>query len=245
MPKNTIGRLDQGPEIFGGQLMARCATPRTMEQSQIASQIVEICRALNAKNFLAAADGNVSVRLNEREIMITPAGQNKSKCSPESMAIISIHNEILRGTPSSERLMHLEVYRKCPEAKAVVHAHPPTAIAWTIARPDLSELPAECMSELILALGKIPVVPYARPGTKEMGTNLIPFLPSSRAMILARHGALSWGEDLDEAYNGMERIEHSAIILKSAQELGGLTALPAHEVAALRELRKQLGKRTL
>jgi len=216
-----------------------------VQRKQIAAEIVDTCRALNARNFLAAADGNVSVRLNEREIMITPAGQNKSRTSPGDMAIITIDNEILEGKPSSERLMHLEVYRQCPLAKAVVHAHPPTAIAWTIARPDLKELPAECMSELILALGRIPVVPYARPGTIEMGTNLHPFLPSCRALILARHGALSWGEDLQEAYNGMERIEHSALILKTAQELGGLTTLPEHEVRALRELRKTLGDRTL
>lgn len=216
-----------------------------MDRNLIAAEIVDTCRALNARNFLAAADGNVSVRLNDREIMITPAGQNKSRTSPADMAIITIDNEILSGTPSSERLMHLEVYRQCPKARAVVHAHPPTAIAWTIARPDLLELPAECMSELILALGRIPVVPYARPGTIEMGTNLHPFLPGCRALILARHGALSWGEDLQEAYNGMERIEHSALILKTAQDIGGLTFLPEPEVSALRDLRKTLGDRTL
>src|SRR5581483_2454180 len=124
------------------------------------------------------------------------------------------------------RLMHLEVYRSCPKAKAVVHAHPPTAIAWTIAHPEMKMLPSDCMSELILAVGDLPVVPYARPGTLNMGEVLRPYLPGSRVMILARHGALSWGEDLDEAYNGMERLEHTALILKSAWELGGLTALP-------------------
>lgn len=216
-----------------------------MSRTEIAANIVEICRALNARNFLAAADGNVSVRLNEREILITPAGLNKSRVSPADMALISIDNEILEGNPSSERLMHLEVFRHCPQARAVVHAHPPTAIAWTIARPELKELPADCMSELILAVGRVPVVPYARPGTLEMGTNLHPFLPSCRALILARHGALSWGESLEEAYNGMERIEHSALILKTAHELGGLSELPPAEVQALRDLRKKLGERIL
>jgi L-fuculose-phosphate aldolase len=216
-----------------------------LDRLKIANEIVEVCRALNARNFLAAADGNVSVRLSETEIMITPAGQNKSRTSPNDMAIITLAGEVISGNPSSEKLMHLEIFRQCTKARAVVHAHPPTAIAWTIARPDLKELPAECMSELILALGRIPVVPYARPGTKEMGTNLHPFLPSCRALILARHGALSWGEDLQEAYNGMERIEHSALILKTAHDLGGLTTLPEQEVLALRELRKSLGERTL
>jgi L-fuculose-phosphate aldolase len=209
------------------------------------ARIAAICRKLNAKNYLASADGNVSYRLSEHEILITPAGRNKAEIEPADMAVISPDNQIRSGKPSSERLMHLAVYRRCPLARAVVHAHPPTAIAWSIARPDLLELPSECMSELILAVGRIPIVPYARPGTEAMGTALEPFLPASRVMILGRHGALSWGEDLDEAYNGMERLEHSALILKSAFELGGLQPLPAGEVAALREMRAKLGERTL
>ena len=216
-----------------------------MSRNEIAEAIVDTCRALNARNFLAAADGNVSVRLSDEEILITPAGLNKSRVSPQDMAVITLANEIRSGTPSSERLMHLEVYRRCPQARAVVHAHPPVAIAWTIARPELRELPAECMSELILAVGRVPVVPYARPGTLEMGTNLHPFLPACRALVLARHGALSWGESLEEAYNGMERIEHSAVILKAAQDLGGLTSLPPAEVEELRKLRAKLGERIL
>lgn len=216
-----------------------------MEHQHTAEAILETCRELHRKNFLAAADGNVSVRLNDREILITPAGLSKARIRTEDLALITLENEVLQGKPSSERLMHLEIYRQCPQAKAVVHAHPPTAIAWTIARPELTELPAECMSELILAVGKVPVVPYARPGTLEMGTHLHPFLPSCRALLLARHGALCWGESLDEALGGMERVEHSALILKSAQELGGLTSLPAKEVEALREMRKKLGDKIL
>jgi L-fuculose-phosphate aldolase len=141
--------------------------------------------------------------------------------------------------------MHLEVYKQCPEAVAVVHAHPPTAIAWSVAFPDLKELPANCLSEVILATGSIPFVPYARPGQLEMGTHLIPFLPQHRALILARHGALTWGQSLDEAWMGMERIEHSAQILAEAQKLGGLSELPESEVFALKEMRQKLGPKLL
>lgn len=216
-----------------------------MQNHQIKSKIVAICSKLNQKNHLAAADGNVSYRVSDREILITPSGINKAEMQPSHIAAMTIEGEVLSGTPSSERLMHLEVYRRCPKAKAVVHAHPPTAIAWSIAHPELRELPAECMSELILAVGSIPVVPYARPGTAQMADHLAPFLPRSRVLILARHGGLSWGEDLDEAYNGMERLEHSAMVLKAAWELGGLTSLSAEEVAVLKEMRAKLGERTL
>lgn len=207
--------------------------------------MVEICRRLHGKNLLASADGNVSVRLADDEILITPTGMNKARMRAEDVATITLENQVLSGKPSSERLMHLEVFRRAPKARAIVHAHPPTAIAWTVARPDLKELPAEALSELILAVGRVPVAPYARPGTLDMGTVLGPFLPDCRVILLARHGAISWGEDLEEAYNGMERLEHVCQILKSAVELGGITALPPVEVEALRELRRGLGERTL
>ncbi len=209
------------------------------------AEIAEVCRRLHARNLLAAADGNVSYRLSNQEILFTPTGKNKNYLRPEDMAVVTLENQVLSGAPSGERLMHLEVYRACPEARAIVHAHPPTAIAWTVARPELTELPAEGLSELILAVGSVPIAPYARPGTSAMGEVLRPFLPKSRVILLARHGALSWGEDLEEAYNGMERLEHIAGILKSAVALGGLSSLPAAEVAVLREMRRQMGDRTL
>jgi L-fuculose-phosphate aldolase len=208
-------------------------------------QIPEICRRLHGRNLLAAADGNVSYRVSDGEILFTPTGVNKNYLRGGDLAVVTLRNEIVSGRPSGERLMHLEVYRRCAKARAIVHAHPPTAIAWTVARPELAELPAEALSELILAVGRVPVAPYARPGTLEMGTVLAPFLPECRVILLGRHGAISWGEDLEEAYNGMERLEHIAQILKSAHELGGITTLPPAEVAALRKMRAEMGERTL
>jgi L-fuculose-phosphate aldolase len=164
---------------------------------------------------------------------------------PEQMATMTIHNEILRGNPSSERLMHLTVYQHCPLAKAVVHAHPPTAIAWSIAHPEWTELPNQAMSELILALGNVPIAPYARPGTQAMGDVLIPLLKKSRVIILARHGAIAWGESLEEATNGMERLEHSAEILWKAETLGGITKLSDEEIAVLKSMREKLGEKSL
>ncbi|HEX4924842.1 MAG TPA: class II aldolase/adducin family protein [Bdellovibrionales bacterium] len=208
-------------------------------------EIIDICKRLNAKNMLASADGNVSVRVSDGEILITPTGLNKAFITPEDMAVIDLGNRVLKGKPSGERLIHLEVYKRCPEAKAVVHAHPPTAIAWSVAFPDDEELPFESLSELILAAGRIPIAKYARPGTPAMAERITPFLPDHRVIVMARHGALAWGESLMEAYNGMERLEHSAQILARAQSLGAITKLPQAEIEALWELRRQLGKRTL
>jgi L-fuculose-phosphate aldolase len=204
---------------------------------RILESLCEAGRRLHGRNLLAGADGNVSCRLADGTLAMTPAGVAKNRLKPGDLAHLDLAGRILSGRPSTERLMHLAVYRACPAARAVVHAHPPTAVALTVARPELRALPDGCLPELILAAGSVPVVPYARPGTAAMGEVLGPYLPASRLLLLSRHGALSWGEDLEEAYNGMERLEHVCQILKSAWELGGWTSLDPGEVEALRALR--------
>lgn len=213
----------------------------SLKAQRMATSIVEICERLHLRNMLAAADGNISYRISDDEILITPSGIAKAFMNTEQMAVINIKGEVLSGNPSTERLMHLEVYRSTPKAQAIIHAHPPTAIAWSIAQPELKKLPSDCLSEVILATGDIPFVPYARPGTEQMGNVLKPFLPQHQALILRNHGAVTWGADLEEAYRGMERIEHSCQILATAKQLGGLHPLPKDEIEYLYELRKKIG----
>lgn len=230
----------------GSGNMNNSVSAKSFTRERISASIVEVCRHLHGRNMLAAADGNISVRLENGNILITPSGIAKAFMNPEEMAEINLDGETICGEPSSEKLMHLMVYRNVPKARAVIHAHPPTAIAWSIAHPELAELPAEGLAEIILAVGRLPIIPYARPGRNELGEALLPeLIKGQRVMILARHGALSWGEDLAEAYAGMERLEHAAQILKFASDLGGITSLPAEELAALRLMRKTLGERTL
>ncbi len=155
--------------------------------------LVEACRRLHASGLLAASDGNVSIRLPDGRIAMTPSGVPKARVKVGDLAYLSPSGATLSGRPSSERAMHLAIYLAVPEAKAVVHAHPPTAIAWSLARPDLKELPADGLPEVILAAGRIPIVPMAMPGTEAMGTNVLPYLPEHRLMLLARHGGLCWG----------------------------------------------------
>lgn len=209
--------------------------------SEINDQILLVCQRLHARNMLSAADGNISFRIDDQHILITPSGIAKAFMKASDMAVITLDNKIVSGNPSSERLMHLEVYKTCPDAKAVIHAHPTTAIAWSIAQPEMEKLPSDCLSEVILATGDIPFVKYARPGTQAMGDVLKPYLPQCKAMILSRHGAITWAGSLDEAYRGMERIENSAQILATAKQLGGINPLPKEEIEYLYELRKKIG----
>jgi L-fuculose-phosphate aldolase len=208
-------------------------------------EIVESCQRLYQRNLLAAGDGNVSIKIGEERILFTPSGRPKAFVAPSEITIAKQNGEVVAGQPSGEREMHLSIYRRCPEARAVVHAHPPYAVAWSLARPELRELPGEFLAEVILGAGRIPIVPYQRATTAAMGEALLEFLPSARALILARHGAVCWGETLEEAMNGMERLEHSAQILWLAESLGGAKPLPADEVQALREMRARMGAKLL
>ena len=207
--------------------------------------LLDACRCLHAGGLLAASDGNLSVRLPNGLIAMTPSGVPKAKVVAGDLAYVQLDGTIYSGRPSSERAMHLAVYRAVPEARAIVHAHPPTAIAWSLARPELRELPAAGLPEVILAAGRIPIVPMALPGTEAMGANLLPFLPAHRLLILARHGGLCWGESMDEAAGGMERLEQVATILWKAETLGGAQPLAPAELQELRALRAKLGPKII
>lgn len=208
-------------------------------------KIVSVCKWLHQSGWLAACDGNVSALTEKGTLWITPSAVHKGFITAEDLCEVTLDNRVLSGKASSERLMHLEIYNSCPKAKAVVHAHPPTATAWSVAKPELQELPSKSLSEVILAVGSIPIVPYARPGTEDMGSVLKPFLPHNRVMILGCHGAVAWGETIEEAYNGIERLEHSAKVLMYALSMGGLSELPSEEISYLRGLRQKIGEKTL
>lgn len=208
-------------------------------------KIIEVCIRLHARNLLAGADGNVSVKADDQKIWITPSGQTKAFMVTNELASITLDNAILSGNPSSERKLHLAIYRSCATAKAVVHAHPPHTIAWSLAFSDMRELPYKNLPEVILAMGKIPIVAYARPGSDAMADSLLPFLPQHKVLIMQKHGAVSWGDSLEEAYRGIERVEHIAYILKLAMELKNmkisLEELPAVEIEELFEMRNKIG----
>jgi len=214
-----------------------------MTEREILESLCEASRRLHERNLLAAGDGNLSARLSDGRIAMTPSGVAKAWLRPRDFAFLGADGTVLKGRPSSERLMHLAIYAACPEAQVVVHAHPPTAVAWTLAHPELEAMPSEALPEVILGAGAIPIVPYARPGTVALGEALLPFLPAHRLLVLARHGAVCWGEDAAEAAGGIERLEHVAQILKAAVELGGLSPLPREELEALKSLRAELGPR--
>lgn len=207
------------------------------------------------KNCVAAFDGNLSVKLDENLFLITKSGCMKGFLKADDFLLINSQGQKIQrpellmvsesGAPSSESVMHLTIYQNQPLAQAVFHAHPPTAVAYSVAHPQSHNFPMEFTSELILALGQVPIIPYQRPGTPGMGTALITNLDQAKVMILQFHGVVSWGESIEEAYRGVERLEHAAEIYWKAKTMGYVATLPRSEMKDLELMRKQIGFKTL
>jgi L-fuculose-phosphate aldolase len=201
---------------------------------QLKQDIVRICRMLHRKNYLAATDGNVSVRLGDR-LLITPSGVNKGLMEADQVLTVDLRGQVLEGEgrPSSEIRMHLLAYELRPDVAAVVHAHLPYATGCTLAGIDLLE---PILPEVVITLGGIPTAPYATPGTPEVPAAIRDFIQEYDAILLSRHGAMTVGRDVMDAYNKMEKLEHIARVVLAARLQGPLSPLPAAEVEKLRRL---------
>ena len=207
--------------------------------------ISKIGKMLHQKNMLAACDGNISFRIDDY-ILITKTGSFKWGLSNDDFAIVKLNGEVESGEPSSETAMHLAIYNSSNGlARAVIHAHPPNAIALSIARPLWQYLPNDCISELVIAAGNIPIIPYQRPASKDLADEISKHVPENKMMVLARHGALSWGGSILEAYFGMERLEHASEVLLKASSIGELSTLNSDQMAELFAIRKRIGNITI
>ncbi|MGQ9778278.1 MAG: class II aldolase/adducin family protein [Bacillota bacterium] len=211
------------------------------EEKKRREEVVEVGRRLWQRGYVAANDGNISLRLGPDEFLCTPAGVSKGFLRPEMLVKVNGRGERLAGelAPSSELRMHLAIYRHRPDVRAVVHAHPPLATAFAVAGIPLAK---PVLAEAVLALGRVPLVPYATPGSEELAARLAAHLPGHDAFLLANHGAVTLGRDLWEAYYKMETLEHFAIISLAARLLGGGRKLSPAEVAKLLALRKSLSR---
>ncbi len=196
-----------------------------MTDRAIRKSIVDVGRRLYARGLVASFDGNVSVRTDDGRVWTTPTGVPKGRLRPRDLVCTDLEGRVLRGrrAPSSEIRMHLRVYRENPEARAAVHAHPPSATAFAAAGLPLDR---PVLTEMAAVLGTVPVAPYAAPGTEAVGDSVAPFCRTHRAVLLANHGALSWGASLEEAYGRMESLESYATVLLHLARLGGGRDLP-------------------
>ncbi len=204
-------------------------------------EMVEVCHALYQRQLVAALDGNVSSRRGNL-ILTTPSGLCKGHLHAADLLVVNEVGQVVagQGQPTSELLLHLEVYQQRPEVGAVIHAHPPVATALTIAGVSLTE---GILPEVVLTLGAIPTAPYATTGTPDMAAAIRSLVPQHDAILLEQHGALTIGRTLWDAYFKMEKVEHAAWIVWLAKHLGHVRSLPPAEVAKLTTLGIQKGYR--
>ncbi len=204
---------------------------------EIREQICDVCHKMWQLGWVAANDGNVSVKLPDGNFMATPTGISKSFITPEKLVVINAQGEVLEGAPykpSSEIKMHLRCFKEREDVGAVVHAHPPTATGYAVAGKSLDEY---SMIETVIAIGSIPLTPYGTPSTDEVPEAIAPYLPEHDVMLLQNHGALAVGCDLITAYYRMETLELFAKISLTAHLLGGAQEISKPKIDKLLYLR--------
>lgn len=204
-----------------------------MEQDR--ETLCQVCLLLYQRGYVVSNDGNVSVRIGEDQVLITPSGVSKGRLTPDMLVVCDLEGRVLAGRlhPSSESAMHLLVYRERPDVGAVVHAHPPAATAFSICRRPLAQ---HYLTETISGLGEVPVAPFALPSTSQVPDSLRPYVAGCNGALLANHGAIAWGRDLWNAFDRMEQVEQTAKIFALVHQLGGGVELSPEQVEAIRGL---------
>jgi len=191
-----------------------------MNARAVARRMALCCRQLAARGLIAGRDGNLSVRIGTKRVLVTPSGYIKSLVNGADMVEVDLAGTPRRRSsrkPTSELDLHLRILRHRPDVHAVVHAHPPTATGFAVAG---EEIPGNLLPELIFVVGPVPLVPFGMPGTPELGDRVVPYLEGHNALLLANHGAVTMGGTLDEAWIRMESLEHCARIIVAARSIG-------------------------
>ena len=207
---------------------------------QIKKDICEIGQRIYNKGFAAANDGNITVRISDNEVLCTPTMHSKGFLKPDDISMIDMTGKQIAGRKkrSSEALLHLEIYKQRPDIKSVVHCHPPHATAFAIAREPI---PQCVLPEVEVFLGDVPITRYETPGGQAFADTIIPFVDKCNVMILANHGTVSFGEDVERAYWWTEILDAYCRMLLLSRSLGRVNYLNETESRELLALKNKWG----
>lgn len=211
------------------------------EERAARTLICEVGRRLYQRNYVAANDGNISVRLSDGTILATPTNVSKGYMDEDMLVRLDLEGNLLSPglRPSSEIKMHIRVYKENASVSGIVHAHPPISTSFSIAGIALDQ---PISPEAVVNLGVIPIAPYATPSTSEVADSIAPYCNTHTAVLLANHGALTWGKDLMEAYFRMESLEHVAhMTMITNFVIGKVNVLSQNQVDRLAQLREKMG----
>lgn len=201
-------------------------------EQELREDIVRVCRLIYEKGWVAANDGNVSVRLEHSRILCTPTSLSKGLVKPEDLIICDNSGNKLEGRleRTSEIAMHNTIYGMRSDVRAVVHAHPPVATGFATAGRALDKA---LLPEVVINLGAVPLASYGLPGTPALTDGMIPLIPNYDALLMENHGCVAYGADVWQAFFRMEMVEHFARITFVAEMLGGARPLPREQVEQL------------
>ena len=202
--------------------------------------ICEIGRRVYNKGFAAANDGNISIRLNDKELLCTPTMVSKGYMKPEDICKVDYEGKQIAGIRkrSSEILLHLSVYKNRADVNGVVHCHPPHATAFAVAHEPI---PKAILPEVEVFLGEVPTAIYVTPGGQKFADSIIPYVKDCNTILLANHGTITFGPDLEKAYFNTEIIDAYCRILILSRQLGRVNYFTEKETSELLELKKKLG----
>ena len=211
-----------------------------MNEYKLKEQMCEIGRRVYAKGFAAANDGNITVRLSENEFLCTPTMVSKGFLKPEDICKVDIEGKQLAGTKkrTSEVLLHLSIYKQRPDIRACVHCHPPHATAFAVAHEPI---PKCILPEVEVFLGEVPIAVYETPGGQKFADTVVPFAKDCNTILLANHGTITFGPNLEQAYWNTEIIDAYCRILILAKQLGRINYFDEQKTRELLELKKRLG----
>lgn len=239
IPENAIISPLSSDWLEYGRVEGRGDRAEGGREQDLREQIADVGRRLHALGFVPATDGNISARLCGGTVLITPSGASKGRLGPDAVSKIDMSGELISGKkPSSEYLLHLCVYNSRPDVAAVVHAHPPVATGLASAGVALDR---PLTSEMVIGLGKVPLAAYATPGTEEVSWSIAGLVRDHNAIMLANHGVVTYGPDLETAFQRMETVEQAAKITLVAGHAGGGKLIPPEKVKKLEEIRRRLG----
>lgn len=206
---------------------------------ELKKQICDIGRRLYAKGFAAANDGNITVRLNDKELLCTPTMVSKGFLKPEDICKVDYEGKQLAGTRkrTSEVLLHLIVYKHRPDVQSVVHCHPPHATAFAVAHEPI---PKCVLPEVEVFLGEVPIAKYATPGDQRLPNTILPYVKDCNTVLLANHGTVSWGPSVEGAYFNTEIIDAYCRILILSKLLGRVNYFSQQDNAELMEFKKRI-----
>ena len=215
-----------------------------ISEKEARESLTEAGRIVYERGFVAANDGNISVRISDDEILITPTGVSKGFMEPGMMVRMKLDGTVIgEGKASSECRMHLRVYRDCKEVHSVVHAHPVYATAFSVIGMSLDH---PVVAEGVLVTGNISLARYAEPGTDHVPESIAPYIKGYNGALLENHGVITWGNSVQQAVFRMEAVEHQAKIYAAALELASNTGKTVRyfsedERNALVRIRERMG----